>query len=181
MLQIYKGGGKGKTTAAIGMGIRAVGAGKKVLMIQFLKSGNSSETSILDEIDNFKVKPAGREGFFLPSSEIDSRPELKKQGVKPFSEKDFKLAEKGLNFAKTEISNYDLIILDEGTLVLKYNLLPEDEFFSFVKKWKNDKEIVITGRNPPQPLLDIADLVTEMKEIKHYWQQGISFRKGFDL
>lgn len=187
MIYIFTGNGKGKTTAAVGMGIRAVGAGKKVLMVQFMKpDGGSSEIGVVNKIKNFEVKSFGRKGFYLPESEIKKNPDLKKWGVKPLGEKDIELAEKGILFAENKIKEnngkkVDLLILDEINLVLNYKLLSRKKVVSFLKKWSKKIDIVLTGRYCPREILADGDLVTEMREIKHYYQQKKGAKKGIEF
>lgn len=182
MIYVFTGDGKGKTTAAIGMGLRAVGADKEVLMVRFLKgSGVSSEEKIIGEIENFSLKSFGRKGFFLPKSELEKNPELKEKGVKPLSEKDKELFDEGISFAKDAINEdkYDLIILDEIFLGLEFGLIEEENLIDFLEKHK-DLDIALTGRHAPEDFFRFADLVTEMKEVKHPYQEGKQARKGID-
>ena len=166
MIQIYTGNGKGKTTAALGLGLRAVGAGKKVLLIQFLKDGQSSEIKTIKKIPNFDVKVFGKKGFINKNN-------LKKT--------DYDLAQQGLSFFKKalESKKYDLIILDEINIVLKLGLLKTDNLVDLIKKASKKTEIVLTGRSVLKKLIKTADLVTEMKEIKHYFKK-IKARKGIE-
>lgn len=183
MIYVFTGNGKGKTTSAIGMGIRAVGARKKVLMIQFLKSkGLTSENRVIKKIKNFKIKSFGQKGFFLPQSELEKKPELKRKGVKALSEKDLELFKRGFSLVKkaAKSKKYQLLILDEITLALKFGLITQKEIEGFLKKHKEKVDIVLTGRYCPKELIKIADLVTEMKEVKHYYQKGKGARKGIE-
>ncbi len=187
MIYVFTGNGKGKTTAAIGMAIRFIGAGKKVLMIQFMKAKNaSSETAVLREIKGVEIKSFGRVGFYLPKSEIRKNPKLAESGVKPFEKKDFDLAEEGLRFAEKKLAarksgKISLVILDEINVAANYKLLPIKSIIAFIKKWGKEKDIVLTGRYCPKRILAMADLVTEMKEVKHYYNKGIKARKGAEF
>lgn len=183
MIYVFTDNGKGKTSAAVGTGIRAVGAGKKVLMIQFLKNGSSSENKILKKINNFEIKTFGRKGFFLPQSKLEKHPELKEEGIKSFSEKDIELAKQGLKEAKkaAQSKKYDLLILDEINLVLNFGLIEKKEFLAFLKKHQDKLDIILTGRYAPKEIIKISDLVTDFKEVKHYYRKGIGPKKGIDL
>jgi cob(I)alamin adenosyltransferase len=181
MIYVFTGNGKGKTSAALGAGLRMVGSGKKVLLIQFLKTNISSENKALDKIDNFDVKSFGREGFFLPKEEIDKYPELKEKGVKPFENKDFELAQKALSFAERQSSNYDLLILDEINVAIHFNLINKSETLAFLDKIKEACHIILTGRQCPQKIIEKADLVTDFQEIKHYYQKNVKAIKGIDF
>lgn len=182
MIYIFTGNGKGKTTGAIGMGIRAVGADKKVLMVQFLKSADaSSESNTISQIENFELKSFGRKGFFLPEEELKSQPEKRKY-FNPLSEKDSELANEGLRAAEETSSSgkYHLIILDEVTWAMKFNLIEKERVKSLLKKFGEEIDLVLTGRNCPEDIIEMGDLVTEMKEQQHYFNQGKKGRKGIE-
>lgn len=181
MIFVFTGNGKGKTTSAIGMGIRSVGAGNRVLMIQFLKAG-SSENEIIKKIRNFNVKFFGRKGFFIPQSELKEKPELKKKGVKPLTEKDLELFKKGFSEAKeaARSGKYQLLILDEIIIGLKFRLIKKREIIDFLEKHRKKLDIVLTGRYCPEEIIKVADLVTEMKEIEHPYKKGVKGRKGIE-
>ncbi|MBU1177235.1 MAG: cob(I)yrinic acid a,c-diamide adenosyltransferase [Patescibacteria group bacterium] len=168
MLQIYTGNGKGKTTASLGLGLRAVGADKKVLLIQFLKDGKSSEIEAIKKIKNFDVKAFGRKGFTSKDNLV---------------EKDFNLAMQGFNFARKAIKSkkYDLIILDEMNMVNYFGLIKIEDLINLIKKTPSKIELILTGRKASKKLIQIADLVTEMKEIKHYYTKNIKARKGIEF
>ncbi len=167
MLHIYTGDGKGKTIAALGMALRMVGAGKKALLAQFLKDGQSSEIKAIRKIKNFDIKSFGRKGFFTK---------------KTLTKKDFDLAKQGFNFVQKQIANkkYDLIILDEINAVINLELIKANDLSKLIKKAPRKTEIVLTGRNAPKEILKIADLITEMKEKKHYFKRGIKARRGIE-
>ena len=183
MIYILTGNGKGKTTSALGMGVRAAGAGMKVFMIQFLKTGVSSENKIIKKIKNFQVKSFGRPGFFLPEKELKKNPQLKKLGVKPFSKKDFDLAKNGFELAKkiAKENRSNLLILDEINLAIHSGLISEKKVLDFLRENKGKMDIVLTGRYCPKEIIKIADLVTEMKEKKHYYKKGKKARKGIEF
>lgn len=182
MIYVFTGKGKGKTTCSIGMGIRAVGAQKKVLMIQFLKTGASSENKIIKEIENFEVKSFGREGFFLPLGKLQKRPQLKKLGIKPLSSKDFQLASQGLRAAMraAKSGEYELLILDEVNVAVHFELIKTKNLLDFLKQYQKDLDMVLTGRNCPTSVFEVADLVTDFKEVKHPYRKGRGARKGID-
>lgn len=186
MIYILTGNGKGKTTSAIGMGIRAAGAGKKVFAIRFLKpEGSSSEDKIIKKIANFNLKSFGRPGFFLPSSELKKTPALKKQGVKPLDKIDAKLAEQGFSLAKkkAKLGTCQFLILDEICVALKFRLLDQEKVLDFLKRYREnlDFDLVLTGRDCPAKIIKEADLVTRLKEEKHYYKKGYQPRKGIEF
>lgn len=167
-IHLYTGNGKGKTTAAFGLSLRAVGAGKKVFFAQFVKGKIYSEIEAVREyLPDVTVKQFGR-GCFI---------------VKAPGEEDFKAARAGLEEIKTVIASgeYDLIVLDEANIALYYKLFTVEELIEIIRMKKEETEIVITGRYAPEELIEIADLVTEMKEIKHYYKDGVKARKGIEF
>jgi len=167
MIQVYIGDGKGKTTAALGLGLRANGAGKKVLLVQFLKDGQSSEIKTIRKLKNFDVKIFGKKGF-LDKNKLDK--------------KDFDLANQGFNFVQKAIQNklYNLIILDEINVVNSFGLIKIKDILDLIKKTPSVIELVLTGRNASKKIIQSADLVTEMKQIKHYFEKGVKARKWIE-
>lgn len=167
-IQIYTGNGKGKTTAALGLALRAAGADMKIYFAQFIKGKPYSELSILkNRIPEITIKQYGL-GCFI----VD----------KP-TEDDINAAIKGLNEIASIIlsEKYDMIVLDEITIALYYKLFSADRLIKVLQSKSDKTEIVITGRYAPDELIKIADLVTEMKEIKHYYKDGVEARKGIEF
>lgn len=166
MLQVYTGDGKGKTTAAIGMAVRAAGAGLKVFIGQFVKSMEYSEIKVLNEIENIDVKQYGLSCF------IEKDPE----------EKDIKAAREGLQEVKEILNSgeYDLVILDEANIAVYFDLFSVDELIEVIDSRNKDIEVVVTGRKAKEELKDKADLVTDMQEIKHYYEKGVKARDGIE-
>lgn len=172
MIFVFTGNGKGKTTSAVGMGLRTVGAGKKVLMIQFLKTKNgSAENKVIKKIKNFDIQHFGRKGFLFSRNKKS-----------PVFEIDVQLAKKALDFCAKKLKNkgYDLIILDEINIALDLGLIDQKEILNLLKQFGKNTDIVLTGRNCQKEIIDIADLVTDFKQIKHYYQKGIKARKGIE-
>lgn len=167
MVHIYTGNGKGKTTSSFGLALRAVGAGKKVIIIQFVKGMEYSEIKAVKQyLPQMEIKQFGT-GCFI---------------FKDPSEKDFEEAEMGFKMAESAITsgNYDIVILDELNIALYYNLLDVDKVAETVKNRNDITEVVITGRYAHEKLMEIADLVTEMKEVKHYYKNGVEARFGIE-
>ncbi|WP_457639985.1 cob(I)yrinic acid a,c-diamide adenosyltransferase [Persephonella sp.] len=184
MIYIFTGNGKGKTTAAIGVGIRAVGAGRSVLMVQFMKVKEiSSEYRVLDRLKGFTLVSFGRKGFFLPEEELNKNPELLEKGFKPFTKIDFQLAEEGVEYVKNSLlaEEHQLYILDELCVALHYKLIEKTLVESMLEEYKDRADFVITGRYCPDWLCSKADLITEMKDIKHPFSKGEYGRKGIDF
>ncbi|MFC1849195.1 cob(I)yrinic acid a,c-diamide adenosyltransferase [candidate division CSSED10-310 bacterium] len=166
-LHVYTGDGKGKTTAALGLALRAVGAGLKVFVAQFVKGMKYSEFESLKKLSDFiTIRQYGRDCFIYQ----EPTPE------------DITLARNGLQEVREILisGDYDLVILDEATIANHYNLFSVVELLQVIDSRSPHVELVITGRNADQRLIDKADLVTEMKEIKHYYQRGIQARTGIE-
>lgn len=168
MLQVYTGTGKGKTTAALGAALRASGYGLKTIVFSFLKDDPEyGEARAAKNLDFIKICQVGRDCFvnFRNPDKID-----------------LDLVRQGWEEAKKAIlhKTADIIVLDELNLVLATKMLPSEEVVKFLSQNKNTLEIITTGRAAPQELTDIADLVTDMQEVKHYLSQGITSRNGFD-
>lgn len=170
-VHVYTGDGKGKTTAALGLALRSWGHGKKVCIIQFMKKNKNygEYKASLKLGKNFVIRQFGRNIF------IKDKPTLE----------DKKLAKRGLNFAKRVIldNKYDLIILDEINCALHWGLLKDvdvKEILEIKPGLPRQVELVLTGRYAPRWLLRDVDLVTEMKERKHYFKKGIKARCGIE-
>jgi cob(I)alamin adenosyltransferase len=167
-VHLYTGNGKGKTTAAIGLAIRALGAGKKVFIGQFVKGMIYSEIDLcLSKLDNIDVELFGSKCF------INRQP----------NEEDITLAQNGLKRIKEVLADnsYNLVILDEVTIAIYFKLINELNLIDLLKSKQSNAEIVLTGRYASQHLIDFADLVTDMREVKHYYSVGISSRKGIEF
>ncbi|MEO0225439.1 MAG: cob(I)yrinic acid a,c-diamide adenosyltransferase [candidate division WOR-3 bacterium] len=168
LVQIYTGNGKGKTTAALGQGLRAIGHGLKVIMIQFMKGKiDYGELKAVRKLKNFKIEQYG-----LPTFVDRDRP----------SAKDLALAQKGFQRASEVIisGKYDIIILDEINVAIDYGLIKLSEVLNLIKQKPKGVELILTGRYAPAELLDVADLVSEILEVKHYFQKGLKPRKGIE-
>jgi len=168
MIQVYTGDGKGKTTAALGQAMRALGHGMKVYMIQFMKGRTYGELITAERyLPDFTVIMSGRDEFVKKGE-----PE----------EIDVRMAREGFERAKrvVEEGKHRMLILDEINVAMDYGLLPLQEVLDFLRSCPEDMEIVCTGRYAPQELMDMADLVSEVKEVKHHFQQGVKMRKGIE-
>ncbi len=167
LIHVYTGNGKGKTTAAIGLGVRAVGDGLKVLMIQFMKGRRYSELDALSQLKNFTVVQFGRDEFVSKE--------------KP-AQIDIDLAQKGLAYAKEILhkQSYDVVILDEINVAVDYHLIALDDVIQLLKEKPETVELVLTGRYASPELIKHADVASEILEIKHPYQKGVLSRKGID-
>jgi len=172
LLIVYTGGGKGKTTAALGMALRAVGYGHRVLILQFIKgSWHYGELESIKRLAPEVELVQGGEGFV---GIIDD--------TKEFSEHEL-AAQQALALARTKIATdaYDLVILDEINYAVQLNLIPLDAVQQLIADRPRRLDLVLTGNHADPSIIEIADLVTEMREIKHPYQQGISAKKGIDF
>ncbi|MEW5815337.1 MAG: cob(I)yrinic acid a,c-diamide adenosyltransferase [Spirochaetota bacterium] len=166
-VQVYTGNGKGKTTAALGLTLRAAGAGLKVYIGQFLKTGTYSEIKALERFrDLVVVEQFGGSGF------ITGKP----------TERDIQRAQKGLKrvLEVVEGGGFNLVILEEINVALKLNLISLDMVVELLDKRPGNVELVLTGRDAHAAIIERADLVTEMKAIKHYYTKGVRARTGIE-
>ncbi|QSX06629.1 cob(I)yrinic acid a,c-diamide adenosyltransferase [Sedimentibacter sp. zth1] len=165
-IHIYTGNGKGKTTAAFGLALRTMMAGKSVYIGQFVKDMKYNETKIEKYFENIKIEQLGH-GCFINT--------LPKQ-------EDIDIATEGLNKCAKILKSgdYDLVILDELNIALYFKLFDVKKVIEILNNRAENVEVVITGRYAPKELIDIADLVTEMKEIKHYYYSGVEARDGIE-
>ncbi|HUV50864.1 MAG TPA: cob(I)yrinic acid a,c-diamide adenosyltransferase [Anaerolineae bacterium] len=166
-IQVYTGNGKGKTTAAFGLALRAAGAGLKVYIAQFVKGMKCSELNSLAKLSEFvTIKQYGRDRFIFREPEKE----------------DIQAAREGLKEVKEIMCSgkYQMIILDEANIATCYNLFSVEDLLDFIQAKPEDVELVITGRTADPRIIEKADLVTEMKEIKHYYQNGVPARDGIE-
>lgn len=169
MVQVYTGNGKGKTSAAFGLALRAIGRGLKVYIIQFIKGGfDYGELYVVDKLPNLTLKAFGR-GKFVTE--------------KPPKEDDIKLAEEALKLAEEVVKGgeYDIVILDEINVALNLKLIKTERVVELIKKKPKHVELVLTGRYVPKEIIEAADLVTEMREIKHPYNKGFQARRGIEF
>ena len=172
-IQVYTGNGKGKTTASLGLAMRALGRCWKVLIIMFMKGGDdygelNSFRNLSPEISqNLTIIQAGLDRIVYQNNKTDA---------------DTSVIKAGWEIAKKAIENdeYNLIILDEANIAIDMGFIDLKEVIEVLKNKPEEMEIVLTGRNAKQEIIDIAHLVSEIKPIKHYWDTGISARKGIE-
>jgi cob(I)alamin adenosyltransferase len=168
-IQVYTGNGKGKTTAAIGQVVRAAGFGLKSYFLMLMKEFPYNEINSLERFnDLIEVVQVGKDDFVY-KKELPSQEEILKirNSLEIFTEK--MLSKK-----------YDLLVLDEVFVSIYFGLLTIDDVLKIIKQKPESVELILTGRYCPQEIIDAADLVTEMKEIKHYYQKGILSRRGIE-
>lgn len=189
MLQVYTGKGKGKTTAAIGLAIRSLGAGHKVYFLQLMKSLAYSEQKILQQFaPQLLLRTTGKPFFVAPDGML-SQAELAKWGDKVVvfppgrPPADYvALVAQGFQAARKEIlaMQPDLLVLDEVNTALFFQLLEAKMLQELLAELPAGTEVVCTGRNAPEWLVQQADLVTEMQEVRHYYTKGIEARLGIE-
>lgn len=170
LVLVFTGNGKGKTTSALGMALRAWGQGMRILMLQFIKGGwKYGELKAAGQLgERFEIRQAGV-GFIMDSDEEKLAEHRRAAG-------------EALRSAKEEMASgkYDMIILDEINYTISFGLVDKDDVIELVKNKPPRLHLVLTGRNAPPEIIDLADLVTEMKEIKHPFSKGVKAQKGIE-
>lgn len=168
LVMVYTGDGKGKTTAAVGMGLRAVGHGLKVYLVNFLKGADYGEyLAAARHLPDFTIIKAGRVGF------------INRGDLDPI---DLKMAAEGFQKAKVALlgGEYSMVILDEINVAVDYGLIPLQDLLELINNRPPGVDIVLTGRAADKALIEVADLVSEVKAIKHHYAKGIKARKGIE-
>jgi cob(I)alamin adenosyltransferase len=166
-VQVYTGDGKGKTTAALGLALRAAGAGLKVLIAQFVKGQPYSELNAIAHFsDLITLKQYGRQRFIRNTPEPE----------------DIRVAREGLEEVRHLLisGEYNVVILDEANIAVHYRLFSVEQLLELIDAKPEDVELIITGRYADNRIVEKADLVTEMKEVKHYYKRGVEARKGIE-
>jgi cob(I)alamin adenosyltransferase len=166
-VQVYTGNGKGKTTASLGLAFRAAGAGFKIFIAQFIKKGRYSEHKALERFSDLITVHQYGHGFILNDTPTEG---------------DIAAARKGMGEIEEAIRSgaYDVVIVDEVNVALYYHLIDVEDVLRWMREKPATVELVLTGRNADERIIAEADLVTEMKEIKHYYQQGVQARVGIE-
>ena len=170
LIIVNTGNGKGKTTAALGTAFRAAGQGFEIMIIQFIKgSWKYGELEAAKKFDNLTITPMGK-GFI-------------KLGAAEPKAADCRLAEETWSACEQAIlsGNYDLVVCDEVNYALSYKLLPVQRVIETLQKRPSYVHVILTGRDAPPEIIELADLVTEMKEVKHPYQAGISAQRGIEF
>ena len=169
MIHLYYGDGKGKTTAAVGLTLRAAGSGLRVLFVQFFKAGDSGEIKALSHVENVEIlSPSLHYGRYKMLSD--------EQKTAVGDHYAFLLHE-----VTERASGYDLIVLDEAVAAYRYAVIENEALLSFLQNEGQNREIVLTGRDPAPELLALADYATEMRKEKHPFDRGITARKGIEF
>lgn len=169
LLIVHTGKGKGKSTAAFGMVFRCIGHGMKAGVVQFVKGAwATGERTVLEKFPDLVTIKAMGEGFTWETQD---------------RERDIAHARQGWEEAKRMIADpqYALVLLDELNIVLRYDYLPTEEIIEVLRNKPNDKHVIVTGRNAKDELIEIADLVTEMEQVKHPFRSGVKAQKGIEF
>ncbi len=177
MIQVYTGDGKGKTTAALGLAMRAVGRGWRVLIVQFMKHGRYGEHTAAERLTPELT-------ILCMGAGAGDQPDTGRHWVdltNP-SQEDIDAAEAALYHAMHIINarEYEMVILDEILTAVAYRLLTADDVLTLIRSCREGPELVLTGRNAPRAIVEAADLVTEMQAVKHYFDSGINAREGIE-
>jgi len=169
MIQVYTGDGKGKTTCALGLALRAIGQGFQVFMVQFMKGWGTGEARLAGErlAPEFTLRHFGRQALV---------------NLKNPAPEDLALIRQAWDLARQVIAagEHDLVILDEINLALAFGLIPLAEGLEALRRRPTWVEVVLTGRQAPPELIELADLVTEMRPLKHYFAAGVPARRGIE-
>jgi len=168
IVEVFTGNGRGKTSAALGVVLRALGQGLRVYIVRFMKGGYAyGENYILAQLPNVTVVSFGRLGFVTPGN---------------VEEEDREQARQGLGAAREAMlsGKYDLVVLDEVNVASAWNLIPVDDVVDLVRERPQGVELILTGRHADARLIELAELVTDMVEIKHPYRRGVAARRGID-
>ncbi len=166
-VHVYTGEGKGKTTAALGLAIRAAGAGNKVFLAQFIKGGRYSELKALKRFEDLITVEQFGVGRFIKGNPSPSDIDMARNGLKKM-------------YSILASGEYKVVILDEANIAVHYNLFSAEELTDLVDCRAEETELIITGRYASSEILEKADLVTEMRAIKHYYKEGVKARVGIE-
>ncbi len=168
LIQVYTGDGKGKTTAALGLALRAAGHGLRTYIGQFMKGVDYGELHAVARLAPLVTIEQYGQPSFIHAEQV--------------TPEDIRLAREGLQKARAAMlsGEYDIVVLDEVCVALHFNLLPLDEVLALLEEKPGQVELLLTGRRAPQALIRRADLVTEMREVKHPYRQGVPARKGIE-
>jgi cob(I)alamin adenosyltransferase len=166
-IQLYTGDGKGKTTAALGAALRALGHGKKVVMIQFMKGRFYGELEAAKKLEGFTIEQYGRDEFVDPKNPDPVDRELAAVGWRRAEDL---VREGGLG----------MLILDEINVAVAFGLIELEKVLAFMRSKPEGLELILTGRYAPKEMIELADTVTEMKEIRHHYRRGVAAREGIE-
>ncbi len=170
LIHIYCGQGKGKTTASIGLIMRSAGHGRRILLVQFLKNGRSGELQALRHFPEIQILTGPGNTRFTNKMTAHDKDETLELDIRYFNE--------AVNLARQ--GELDLLVLDEALGAIETGLLPEEDVLDFLRSKPRELEVVLTGRNPSEKILELADYISEIKCVRHPWQRGIAAREGIE-
>ena len=168
LIHLYCGDGKGKTTASFGLCVRAAGQGFRVGVAQFLKPGESGELKVLSGLGNVRIFPFLKTVKFTVAMTGDEKRQARDFYTGLFEQ------------IKTEAGKFDILLLDEIVSAVTENMIEMESLLEFLKSRPEGLEVIMTGRNPPKQLLDCADYISEIKQIRHPYEKGVKARKGIE-
>ena len=171
LIHVYEGDGKGKTTAAVGLAVRCAGSGRRVLFSQFLKSDTSNELKVLKNIDNIEVYTK-KSNFGFTFNMTDNEKILAKEFFTDHLKEIIHLAKE---------KEVDLLVMDEVIDAYNLNMIEHDILIDFLKSRPKNLEIVMTGRNPKEEIVELADYLTHFQKVKHPFDKGIRARVGIEM
>ncbi len=169
LVMVYTGDGKGKTTAAMGQALRALGHGRKVFVVQFMKGRKYGEVLCAEKfLPDLTIRQCGLDSFVMRDNPAPV---------------DVELAGQGLNLAKKVLPSgeYDMVILDEINVALEFKLVPLDEVLEIIRNKPREVDLILTGRYAPPEIIEAADMVSEVREIKHHYAKGVKERAGIEF
>lgn len=170
LLHVYAGDGKGKTTAAIGLAVRAAGAGRRVLFVQFMKGGETGELESFRKLDNIVVMRCEKHFPFYSQMTDEEKTEQRKQHNKMLYE----------ILKQVQQCQIDVLVLDELTYPCQWDLIDSEQVKKLLELARGQVEVVCTGRNPQDWLLAMADYITDMQAVRHPYEKGITAREGIE-
>jgi cob(I)alamin adenosyltransferase len=171
MIECYTGDGKGKTTAAAGLAVRAAGSGWKVLFTQFLKDGSSGEIGVLSKVPGITCYPCKAPcGFIFRMTEEEKKKAA--ADCREYLDEIIKLAEE---------NDFDMLVMDEFMAAYEYDMINREKAIEFLQHKPERLEVVITGRNAPEEIIRISDYVTELKKIRHPFDNDVPARRGIEF
>ncbi len=167
-IQVYTGDGKGKTTAALGLAMRAAGHGKKTYIAQFMKGTKYGEVYFIDKVKEIDLEQFGWEECISKEEVTQFHKDRTNEGLKTA-------------YKKVASKQYDIVILDEILVAIWFGLIEEDKIIEFINRHPRDSELILTGRKATDKIIELSDLTTEMKCVRHYYNKGVLSRRGIEL
>lgn len=173
LILVNTGNGKGKTTAALGVALRAVGNGLRVLILQFIKGGQSyGELKALSQLDNVEIRPMGKGFIFHKQEQTEEKQRAHQEAAKQAW---------AMLLEEVHFGNWDLIVMDEINYAVKYGLIDVASVVDMLQQKPEDLHVILTGRDAAPEVIELAHTVTEMQVVKHAYQAGIKAERGIEF